>query len=145
MAQLWIWTKIRTKLWLVLGASAFQCMHASFLCTKCDNFAGLHTRQDQNELHLKIWYFFLPKSSSSVSRSVSIFPSVVQAFGESIKLIICQIYFICWNQMLIIYCSSIFSFLIFENGQIMRLDQNPSWNKHLLKKQNVRWPTLYFM
>ena len=39
-----------------------------FLCPKCNNFACLHTRQDQNELHLKRW-FFLPKSASSVSRS----------------------------------------------------------------------------
>ena len=36
-----------------LGVSAFQCMRAGFLCPKCDNFACLHTRQDQNELHLK--------------------------------------------------------------------------------------------
>ena len=67
MAQLCLWTKIHTKQWLVLGASAFQCMRAGFLRLKCDNFARLHTRQDQNELHLKKW-FFLPKSVSSVSR-----------------------------------------------------------------------------
>ena len=30
------------------GASAFQCMRASFLCPKYDTFACLHTRQDQN-------------------------------------------------------------------------------------------------
>ena len=41
------WTKSRTKQWLVLG----------FLCPKCDNFACLHIRQDQNELHLKRWFF----------------------------------------------------------------------------------------
>ena len=46
------------KLWLVLGASAFQCMRAGFSCTKCDNFACLHTRQNQTELHLKRWFFF---------------------------------------------------------------------------------------
>ena len=43
---------------LVLSASAFQCMRAGFLCPKCDNFACLHKRQDQNELHLKRWFFF---------------------------------------------------------------------------------------
>ena len=33
-------------------------------------FACLYSRQDQNELHLKRWFFvFLPKSASSVSRS----------------------------------------------------------------------------
>ena len=42
---------LRNKQWLVLGASAF-------LCPKCDNFACLHTCQDQNELHLKRWFFF---------------------------------------------------------------------------------------
>ena len=36
-----------------LDASAFRCMRAGFLCPKCDSFACLHTRQDQNELHLK--------------------------------------------------------------------------------------------
>ena len=40
-----LWTKIRTKQWFVLGASAFQCMRAGFLCLKCDNFACLSTRQ----------------------------------------------------------------------------------------------------
>ena len=35
------------------GCVGFQCMRAGFLCPKCDNFASLHTRQDQNELHLK--------------------------------------------------------------------------------------------
>ena len=58
---------IRTKQWLVLGASSFQCMRTGFLCPKCDNFAGLHTRQDQNKLHLTRW-FFLSKRASSVSR-----------------------------------------------------------------------------
>ena len=44
-AKLYLWTKIRTKQRLVLGASAFQCMRAGFLCSKCDNFACLNTRQ----------------------------------------------------------------------------------------------------
>ena len=30
---------------------------AGFLYPKCDNFACLHTRQDQNELHMKRWFF----------------------------------------------------------------------------------------
>ena len=68
MAQLCLWTKIRTKQWLILGVSAFQCMRAGFLCSKCDNFACLHTHQDQNELHLKRWFCFLAKSASSISR-----------------------------------------------------------------------------
>ena len=37
-------------------------------CAPNRTIACLHTRQDQNELHLKRW-FFLPKSTSSVSRS----------------------------------------------------------------------------
>ena len=113
MVQLCLWTKIRTKQWLVLGASAFQCMRAGFLCPKCDNFACLHTRQDQNELHLKRWFFFTKivifcKSIYEIfahilqhyhdfQSNVAIFSSVVQAyaipylFGGRIKLIIYQI------------------------------------------------------
>ena len=53
--------------WLVLGALAFQYMSAGFLCPKYDNFSCLYTHQDQNELHLKRW-FFLPPSASSVNR-----------------------------------------------------------------------------
>ena len=41
-----------------MGASPFQCMRAGFMCPKWDNFACLHTRKHQNELHLKIWFFF---------------------------------------------------------------------------------------
>ena len=40
-----------------------------------------HTRQDQNELHLKRWFFFfLPKSACSVNRSP--IHSVVQAYTQ---------------------------------------------------------------
>ena len=91
--QLCLWTKIRTKQWLVLGASAFQCMRVGFLCPKCDNFACLHTRQDQNEFHLKRWLFFA-KICISCKSIVGPLPSVVQAyiqpysFGGRIKLII---------------------------------------------------------
>ena len=53
MAQLRLWTKIRTKQGFVLGALAFQCMRAGFLYPKCENFACLHSRQDENELYLK--------------------------------------------------------------------------------------------
>ena len=65
MTQLCLWTKIRIKQWLVLGAPAFQCMRAGFLCPKCENFACLHTRQYQNELHVKR----SAKSASSISRT----------------------------------------------------------------------------
>ena len=57
---------MRTKQWLVLDASAFQCMRAGFLCPKCDNFVCLHTRQDHNDFHLK---------SCCVKSNVAIFPS----------------------------------------------------------------------
>ena len=76
--------------YLVLSASAFQCMRAGFLCPKWDNFVCLHTRRE-NALHLKRWFFFCQ------NRNVAIFPSVVQAytqpfsFGGRRKLIICQI------------------------------------------------------
>ena len=62
-------------------------------CFKCDNFACLHTRQHQNELHLKRWFFFGIFYKSSAGP----LPSVVQAytqpysFGVRRKLIICQL------------------------------------------------------
>ena len=65
MKQLCLWIKIRTKQWLVLGASTCQCMRAGFLCPKCSNFVSLHTRQDLNQKMI----FVLPKSPSSPSRS----------------------------------------------------------------------------
>ena len=85
MTQLCIWTKIRTKQWLVLGVSAFQFMLADFLCPKCDSFAYLYTHHDQNELHLNRWFFFLPISAKVMSQY---FPAL---FGGRIKLFICQI------------------------------------------------------
>ena len=118
MTQLYLWTKIRTKQWLVLGASAFQCMRAGFLCAKCGNFACLHTRKDQNELHLKRWFF-----AKIVKSNVAIFPSVVQAytqpysFGGRIKLIICQIR---------------------HELSVTIHEISPSW------KNNARWRTLIF-
>ena len=60
------------------------------------NFAGLHTPQDQNELHLKRWFFFA-KICIFCKSILGPLPSVVQAytqpylFGGRIKLIICQI------------------------------------------------------
>ena len=71
---LYLWIKVRTKKWLVLGASAFHSMRAGFLCPKCNNFAYLHNRQDRNEHHMKRWFFW-PKSASSVSRSQVHFPA----------------------------------------------------------------------
>ena len=38
-------------------------MHTGFLCPKFDNFACLHTSQDQNELHLKRWLIFCQNRS----------------------------------------------------------------------------------
>ena len=52
-ARLCLWTEIRTKQWLVLGAAVFQCMRAGFLYPKCHNFGCLYTRHDQNEVHLR--------------------------------------------------------------------------------------------
>ena len=89
--------QIRTKQWLVLGALAFQCMRAGFLCPKCENFAGLHTRQDQNELHLKRWFFCFAKIGIFYKSIAGPFLSIVQAyrelysFGGRLKLIMCQI------------------------------------------------------
>ena len=68
----------------------------SNLCPKCDNFACLHTRQDQNVLQPKRW-FFLPKLASSRSWSQAHLAKRIHAytqsysFGGRIILIICQI------------------------------------------------------
>ena len=62
--------KIRTKKWLVLGASTFQLMRAGFLCPKCDNFACLHIRQGQNELYPKRWFFFFFAKIGTFCKSI---------------------------------------------------------------------------
>ena len=67
------------KQWLILGASVFQCIRAGFLCLKCANFACLHTRQDQNEIHLKRWFFFA-KIGIFCKSIAGLLPSVVQAY-----------------------------------------------------------------
>ena len=59
-------------------------MRAGFLCLKCDSFACLHTRQDQNKLHLKRW-FFLSKLASSVSRSQEYFPALYKRVHNYIR------------------------------------------------------------
>ena len=71
-------------------------MRASFLCPKCDNFACLHTCQDQNELHLKRFFFFAKidifcKSIAGPLLSVVQAYTQTYSFGGRIKLIICQI------------------------------------------------------
>ena len=92
MAQLCLWTKIRTKQWLVLGVSAFQCVRAPNVTI----FLVYISAKIKITFIWKDDFFFLPKSAS-VSRSYAIFPSVVQAYtqpyslGGRIKLIICQI------------------------------------------------------
>ena len=88
--------KSTPKQWLVLGVLVFQCMSAGFLCPKCDNFACLHTRQDQMSF---IWEddFFFAKIGIFCNSIAGPLPSVVQAhtqpysFGGRIKLIICQV------------------------------------------------------
>ena len=96
MAQLCLGTKICIKQWLVSGASTFQYMRAVFLSPKCDNFGCLHTRQDQNELHLNRWFFFVKIGifcKSIAARLPSVVPAFTQPypFGGKMKLIICQI------------------------------------------------------
>ena len=76
-------------------SSAFQCRRAGFLGLKCNNYACLHTRQDQNELHLKRCFF--AKIGIFCEPIAGPFPSAVQeytqpyAFDGRMKLIICQI------------------------------------------------------
>ena len=59
---------------------------AGFLGPKSDNFACLHTRQYQNELHLKrYFFFFLAKSASSVSRFKDHFPALFKRIHNHIR------------------------------------------------------------
>ena len=85
---------IRTKQRLVFLELVFQCMRTGFLCPKCDNFACLHTRQDQNELHLKRWFFFFAKIGIFCKMDAGPLSETYTqpcSFGGRIKLIICQI------------------------------------------------------
>ena len=76
----------------VLGASAFQCMREGFLCPKCDNFACLHTRQGQNKLHLKRWFFVkISIFCKLIAGPLSEACTQLHSFGGRIQLIICQI------------------------------------------------------
>ena len=56
----------------------FNVCVRGFLCTKCDNFTCLHTRQDQNEFHLKKMIFFV----KIFQNKVAIFHSFVQAYTQ---------------------------------------------------------------
>ena len=56
-------------------------------CPKCDNFACLHICQDQNELHLKRWFFFAKIGIKPVCKPYT----QPYSFGRRIKLIIYQI------------------------------------------------------
>ena len=97
MAKFCFWTKIRTKLCLVLGASTFQCKRVGFLCPKCDNFVCLYiSAKIKMSLIWKDDFFFVKIGIFYKSIAIPL-PSVVQAyiqpysFGGRIKLIICQI------------------------------------------------------
>ena len=89
-------SKFASKQWLVLGASAYQYVRAGFPCSKWDNIC-LFTYPPKSKWASSEKMILLPKSAPSLSRSVEIFPSVVQeytqpySFGGRIKLIICQI------------------------------------------------------
>ena len=101
--------------------SAFQWMRAGFLCPKCDNFACLHTRQGQNKLHRRIWFFFGIFCKSFAGPLPSVLQAYTQpySFGGRIKLIICKI-------------RHELSATIHEISTI--------WQK---KKKNVKWRTFY--
>ena len=96
-----------------LGALAFQCMRAGFLCLKCENF--------KIKMSFMIWdeMIFFAKMGIICK---SIFPSVVQAHKQPyscdgrIKLIVCQIR---------------------HELSVTVHEISNSW------KKNVRWRTLY--
>ena len=76
----------------VLGASAFQCMRAGFLCPKCDNFACLQPGKikmsfiGKDDFFAKIGIF-----CKSIAEPLSEAKKQTYSFGGRIKLIICQI------------------------------------------------------
>ena len=85
MAQLCLWTEIRTKQWFDLGASAFHCLFT------------YPTRSKWASSSFEKMIFFFAKIGILCKSITGPLPSVVQAytqpysFGGSIKLIICQI------------------------------------------------------
>ena len=92
VAQLCLWTKIRTKHWLVLGASAFLCTRAGFVRQFC-----LFTYPPRTKWAPSEKMVFFAKICTFCKSIAGPLPSVVQAytqpysFGERIHLIICQI------------------------------------------------------
>ena len=100
--QLCFWTKILNKQWLVLGASAFQCMRSGFLWPKCCNIACLHSPQDQNELHLKKWFFSVK----------------IGIFCKSICRNICQ------------RCSSVYTSIFVQRMDKTNYLSNQTWAKY---------------
>ena len=97
MTQLCLWTKIRTKQWLVLCASLFYVCVRVFCASNATILIVYIPAKIKMSFIWKDNCFCCQKSAFSISRSVTIFPSVVQAytapysFGGRIKLIICQI------------------------------------------------------
>ena len=114
MSQLCLWTKIRTKQWLVLSASAFQCMRADFLCPKCDNLFFV-------SIPAKIKMSFIWKDDFFLSKSAS---------------------FVSWSQAhLAKRCSSIYTTIFIRRKDKSKYLSNQTWtkcyhsrNKHSLKK-----------
>ena len=96
----------------------FQCMRAGFLCPNCDNIGCLHTRQDQNEFYLKRW-FFLPKSSSSISLS--------QAHLAKRKRVGWSIGFNSWTNWSLYGVIQNSSQWCFRNVQLLRTTVNWYW------------------
>ena len=56
-------------------------MRAGFLCPKCNNFSCLLTRQDQNEFHLKRWFFFAKISMFCKSICCNIFQRCLSVYS----------------------------------------------------------------
>ena len=78
------------------GCVGFSMYVCGFSAPQMRNFACLHTRKDQNELHMKRCFFFA-KIGIFCKSIAGPHPSIVQAYsqqysyGGRLKLIICQI------------------------------------------------------
>ena len=86
--------KVRTKQWLVLGVSAFQCIRVGFLWPKCENFACYLPRSKWASFEKMIFFAKIGIFCKSIASSLSeaLFKGTQPySVGGRIKLIICQI------------------------------------------------------
>ena len=111
-------------------------MRAGFLCPKCNNFACLHTRQDQNEFHLKRCSFFC---------QIGIFcKSIADLLSETKKhwmvnwlQLLSQLNFVCRQGLYAKFVSMMSpkSSIVENDGDFMLM----TFHTHFLPQQQYSW------